>query len=171
MKALSQRAQLGLVWAGYGAVVAGSVFLVAWRYLQYRMHPQDADQYSGMWAGGDMILGLFIFCLFMVPTFFLVLVIRESEPLYTRYAKVLLGLSVSAPVSLGVIAIPAVSQSNSPLGWVFFWRIMGSPLVFLALLGSRFMARFPRAKRLCSYALLVEGLTLVVMIGFLFGRR
>lgn len=171
MKALSQRTQLRLVWAGYAAVVVAAALLVAMRALQYRLHPEDANQYSGMWAGGDMILGLFIFCLFMVPTFFLVLVIRESEPLYTRYAKVLLGLSVSAPVSLGVIAIPAVSQGESLLGWIFFWRIMGSPLVFLALVGSRFMARFPQAKRLCSYAVLVEGLTLVVMIGFLFGRR
>lgn len=171
MKALSQRAQLGLVWAGYAAVVAASGLLVGWRFLQYRLHPEDANQYSGMWAGGDMILGVFIFCLFMVPTFFLVLVIRESEPLYTRYAKVLLGVGLSAPVSLGAIAIPAVSNSNSPLGWVFFWRILGSPLIFFALVGSRFMARFPRAKRLCSYAALIEGLTLAGMVVFLFGRR
>lgn len=171
MKALSQRAQLGLVWVGYAAVVAASALLVVWRYLQYRLHPEDANQYSGMWAGGDMMLGAFIFCLFLVPTFFLVLVIRKSEPLYTRYARVLLGVGLSAPVSLGLIAIPEVNQGQSLLGWVFFWRIMGSPLVFLALVGSRLMARFPRAKRLCSYALLIEGLTLVAMVVFWFGRR
>ena len=41
-----------------------------------------------LWAGGDMILGVFIFCLFLVPTFFLVLVVRKSKPLYNGYAKV-----------------------------------------------------------------------------------
>jgi len=161
---------LGWVAAGYAAVLAVSTLLVAGRYLQYRLHPEDANQYSGMWSGGDMILGVFIFCLLLVPTFFLVLVIRSSEPLYTRYAKVLLGVGLSAPVSLGLISITEVNQGQSLLGWVFFWRVLGSPLVFLVLVGSRLLARFPRAKRLCSYAVLIEGLTLVAMV-FLFTRR
>jgi len=168
---LSQRAKLRLVAAAYGVVLAVSVFLVMWRYLQYRWHAQDADLYSGMWAGGDMILGIFIFCLFLVPTFVLVLVIRDSEPLYTRYAKVLFGLGLSAPLSLGLISIPEVNQGQSLLGWVFLWRILGSPFVLFGLVGSRLLARFPRAKRLCSYALLIEGFTLVLMVVFLFGRH
>jgi len=139
--------------------------------LQYRWHAEDANLYSGMWAGGDMVLGVFIFGLFLVPTFFLVLSIRDSEPLYTRYAKTLLGLGLSAPLSLGFIAIPEVSQGQSLLGWVFFWRLLGSPFVFLVLAGSRLLARFPRAMRLCSYAVLIEGLTLVTMVMFLFGRH
>lgn len=157
--------------AAYGLALAVSVLLVVWRYLQYRWYADDANQYSGMWAGGDMVLGVFIFCLFLVPTFFLVLVIRDSEPLYTRYAKVLLGLGLSAPLSLGLIAIPEVNQGQSLLGWVFFWRILGSPFVFLVLTASRLLGRFPLAKRLCSYALLIEGLTLVTMVVFLFGRH
>lgn len=158
------------VTAAYEVALAVSVFLVVWRYLQYRWHAADANLYSGMWAGGDMALGVFIFCLFQVPTFFLVLVIRSSEPLYTRYAKVLLGLGLSAPVSLGLIALPEVNQGQSLLGWVFFWRILGSPFVFLALAGSRMLARFPRAKRLFSYAVLMEGLTLAALVAFLFGK-
>jgi len=75
---VSLRAKLSWVAAAYGVVLAVSVFLVVWRYLQYHWHPQDANLYSGMWAGGDMILGVFIFCLFLVPTFVLVLVIRDS---------------------------------------------------------------------------------------------
>jgi hypothetical protein len=55
-----------------------------------------------MWAGGDMILGVFIFCLFLVPTFLLGLVLRKSEPLYTGYAKVLIALSLTAPASVGL---------------------------------------------------------------------
>ena len=157
--------------AAYGAVLVVSVFLVVWRYLQYRWHAEDANLYGGMWAGGDMVLGVFIFCLFLVPTSFLVLVIRNSEPMYTRYAKVLLGLGLSAPLSLGLIAIPEVNQGQSLMGWVFVWRILGSPFVFLVLAGSRLLARFPRAKRLCSYAVLIEGLTLVTMAVFLFGSH
>jgi len=30
--------------------------------------------------------------------------------------------------------------------------------------GSRLLARFPRAKRLCSYAALIEGAALIAMI-------
>ncbi len=93
MGPVSLRAKVSWVTAGYAAVVAVSTLLVVWRYLQYRWHPEDANQYGGMWAGGDMILGVFIFCLFLVPTFFLVLVARKSEPPYIGYAKVLFFLS------------------------------------------------------------------------------
>src|SRR5205085_12252516 len=106
MKALSLRAQLGWVAAGYVAVLAASTLPVLARYSQYALHPQDANQYSGMWAGGDMVLGVFIFCLFLVPTLLLVLVARKSEPLYTSYTKVLLVLSLTAPLSVGLFAIP-----------------------------------------------------------------
>ena len=164
MEPVSLRAKLSWVAAGYAAVVAVSTLLVVERYFQYALHPQDANQYSGMWAGGDMILGVFIFCLFLVPTFFLVLVIRKSEPLYTRYAQALLGLGLTAPASIGLFAIPMIRESNSLLGWICMWRLFGSPFVFAGMAGSRLLARFPRAKRLCSYAALIEGATLVTMI-------
>ena len=169
MKALSLRAQLGWVAAGYAAVLAASTFLVAARYAQYALHPQDANQYAGMWAGGDMILGVFIFCLFLVPTFFLVLVARQSEPLNIGYAKALLVLSLTSPASIGILAIPMVGQSNSLLGWACMWRVLGSPLVLFGMVGSRLLARFPRAKRLCSYAALIEGVTLVAIVLLLGG--
>src|SRR3954453_13331799 len=129
MKALSMRAQLSWVAAAYLAVLAVATFLVVARYWQYAMHPQDANQYGGMWAGGDMILGVFIFCLFLVPTFFLVLVIRKSEELYTSYTKVLFLLSLTAPLSVGLFAIPMVRESNSPIGFACMWRLLGSPFV------------------------------------------
>jgi|SRR5579863_1020739 len=164
MKALSLRARLGWVAAGYAAVLAASIFLVVVRYLQYLRHPDDANQYSGMWAGGDMVLAVFIFCLFLAPTFVLVLVIRKSEPLYTGYAKVLLALSLTAPLSIGLFAIPWMRESNSLLGWVCMWRLFGSPFVLVGMAGSRLLARFPRAKRLSSYAALIEAATLGMMI-------
>lgn len=164
MGPISLRAKLGWVAAGYAAVLGASTFLVVWRCLQYRWHPEDANQYSGMWAGGDMILGAFIFCLFLVPTFFLVLVARESEPLNTSYARVLLGVSLTAPLSIGMMAISAVSQSNSLLGWACMWRLFGSPFILAGMAGSRLLARFPRAKRLSSYAVLIEAGTIAAMI-------
>lgn len=164
MKALSLRGQLGWVAAGYAVVLAVSIFLVVERYLQYARHPEDANQYSGMWAGGDLVLGVFIFCLLLVPTFFLVLVLRKSEAGYIGYAKVLLVVSLTAPASVGLFAIPAVRNSNSLLGWVCMWRLFGSPFVLIGIVGSRLLARFPRAKRLCSYAALVEAGTLGAII-------
>lgn len=164
MKALTLRAQLQLVAAGYAAVVVASVLLVAMRYLQYRLHPEDADQYSGMWAGGDMLLGLFIFCLFAVPTFFLALIARKSEPLATGYAKALVALSLTAPASIGLLAIPAIENSNSMLGWACMWRVIGSPFILFGMVGSRLLARFPRAKRLSMYAATIEAVTLGGMI-------
>ena len=167
MGPISLRAKLVWVSAGYAAVLSISTFLVVWRYLQYRWHPDDANQYSGMWAGGDMMLAAFIFCLFLVPTFFLVLVARESEALNTGYAKVLLGVSLTAPLSIGMMAIPWIREGNSLLGWACFWRLLGSPFILIGIAGSRLLARFPRAKRLNSYALLIEAGTIAAMVVFL----
>jgi hypothetical protein len=164
METFSLRAKLSWVAAGYAAVVAASVFLVAWRYLQYRWHPADANQYGAMWAGGDMVLGVFICCLFMVPTFVLVLVARKSEPLYAGYSKVLFFVSLTAPASIGLLAIPAISRSNGLLGWVCMWRLLASPFLLAGMAGSRLLARFPRAKSWSLYAVLIEAVTLGTMI-------
>ena len=168
MKTLSFRAQLGLVAAGYAVVLVASTFLVVARHLQYVRHPDDANQYAGMWAGGDMILGVFIFCLFLAPSFFLVLVMRHSEALYTGYTKLLFALSLTAPASVGLFAIPMVRESNSWLGFACMWRLFGSPLILLGMAGSWLLARFPRAKRWSSYAALIEASTLgtiIVLLG------
>ena len=52
---------------------------------------------SGMYAGGDLVLEVFIGCIGLVPTMILIIVLRKSAELYTRYAKVLLGVSGTAP--------------------------------------------------------------------------
>src|SRR5208283_522683 len=91
------------------------------------------------------------------------LVIRNSEDLYTRYSKVLLGLSVTAPICLGMFSIPAVNQGTMFLGWICLDRMLGSPVVIVGLVFSRLLARFDRAKRLTFYALLIEVLTLAFM--------
>jgi len=172
MKATPLRVQLTLVATGYAAVLATASALVFMRYMLYASHPQDVAAAGGMYAGGDLLLGFIIACMFLVPTFFLVLVIRKSESLYTGYSKILLALSVTAPICLGVLSIPAVSQGTMALGWICMGRLFGSPFVIIGLGFSRLLARFDRAKRLTFYALLIEVLTLVLMvILFLFSAR
>jgi hypothetical protein len=167
MDKIPYRVQLRLVAAGYAAVLAITVGLIIMRYLQYVRHPDDVAAYGGMWAGGDMMLELFICFLLMVPTLFLVFVIRKSETASETYAKVLFGISVTAPVSAALIAIPAIGQSNMILGWFCLFRVLGSPVVLIWLIVSRLLARFDRQKRWTSYALLVETLTLVVIGGLM----
>jgi len=96
-----------------------------------------------------------------------VLVIYKSEPAYTIYSKVLLGLSLTAPLSVGLISIPAVNQGMNVLGEVCMFRLFASPLVIAGIGMSRLFARYPRAKRLTVYGLLIEGLTLAALLALL----
>ena len=109
------------------------------------------------------MLEFFIGCMLLVPTLFLVLVIRNSETLYTGYSKVLIGLSLTAPICAGLLSLPAVGQSNMLLGWICMDRLFASPLVIVGLALSRLLAPFDRAKRLTLYALAIEVLTLIVI--------
>jgi hypothetical protein len=163
------RIQIGLVACGYAMVSGIAALLILWRYWQYESHPADATQYSGMWAGGDLMLEVFICGMLLVMTFFLVLVIYKYETAYTNYAKVVLALSATAPVSFGLIAIPTVGQGTSLVGWACLFRVFASPLVLMGIAMSRLFARFPRAKRITNYALLIEVLTLVFMALMLAG--
>jgi hypothetical protein len=161
------RVQLGVVAAGYAGVLAIATVLIVIRYMQYVEHPQDVAAAGGMYAGGDLMLEVFIACMLLVPTFVLALVVRKSEDLYTGYAKVLLGVSLTAPLCVGAIAIPALSQGMSVLGEICLFRLLSSPFVIVGLGFSRVLARFDRAKRLTLYALLIEVLTLVFMAAML----
>jgi hypothetical protein len=168
MKAIPLPMQLRLVAASYALVLATAIMLVYARHLQYVNNAADAAAAGGMYADGDLILEIFIGCMFLAPTLLLVLVIRNSENLYTGYSKVLLGLSLTAPISLGLISIPAVGQGTMLLGWICMDRLFASPIIFAGLLVSRLLAQFDRAKRLTMYALLIEvatlGLTLALFL-------
>jgi hypothetical protein len=87
MKSVPLRVQLLLVAAGYVGVLAIAALLVYERHMQYVNHPEEAAAAGGMYPGGDLILEISIGCMLLVPTFFLVLVIRNSEALYTRYSR------------------------------------------------------------------------------------
>ena len=96
MKPIPRRVQLGVVAAGYVAVLLVSAVLVHARHMLYVNHPADVAAAGGMYAAGDWMLELFIGGLFLIPTFLLVLVIRKSETAYTRYSQALLGVSLTA---------------------------------------------------------------------------
>ena len=171
MLRISRNTQLTLVGFGYLAVMAISATLVFIRQQAYRTHAADAAAYSGMWAGGDLMLEMMILGMFLVMTFFLVLVIAKSESAYTIYSKVLVGVSLTAPLSVAIIAIPAIGQGNSILGWACMFRLFASPLIFLGLAASRAFAWFPRPKKLTLYAILIEGLTLASLVVLLFSTH
>jgi hypothetical protein len=169
MKPIPLRTQLRLVAAGYAIVLAIATLLVFMRHMLYVNHPADVAAAGGMYAGGDWMLELMIGCMLLVPTFFLALVTSKSEDLYTAYSKIVLGLSLTAPICLGLLSIPAVNQGTMILGWICLDRILCSPVVIMGLLVSRLLARFDRAKRLTLYALLIEVLTLALTVAlFLF---
>jgi hypothetical protein len=166
MEPSPSRLQQRLVAASYAVVGVVSALLIYVRYLQYVRNPQDAAASSGMYAGGDLLLEIFICFLFLVPTVALVFVIRNSESCYTTYAKVLLGLSLTAPISVGLLIIPVLNQWY--WGDACIFRLFAIPIVVVVLIFSRWLTRFGHARRLISYALLIEGLTFVVIIAALF---
>jgi hypothetical protein len=149
--------QFGLVAVGYAAVL---VFAAASLYTRHLIALQDPVAASGvMAAAGDTMLHLFLGCLFLIPTAFLIRIIAKSEALYTAYSRFLFGLSLSAPVCLSVVLFGENYVAQS-LSWLYFFRILESPIVLVGMGISSSSARFDRAKRLASYALIVEGLTL-----------
>lgn len=160
------RLQWSLVAASYAAVVIVSALLIFARYLLYVRNPQDVAAAGGMYAGGDLMLELIICVLFLLPTAILVFVIRKSESYYTTYAKLLLGLSLTAPLSVGLLLAPFFNQWY--WGDLCIFRLFAIPIVVFVLIVSWCLTGFARARRLITYALLTEGLTFVISIASLF---
>jgi len=158
--------QWRLVGASYAVVGIISALLIVARYLQYVQNPQDVAAAGGMYAGGDLLLEMFICFLFLVPTVALVFVIRKSEPAYTVYAKALLGVSLTAPISCALLIIPVLNQWY--WGDACIFRLFAIPMVVFVLIFSWWLTPFARARQLISYALLIEGLTFIVIIASLF---
>jgi len=148
---------------GYAAVIVLAAAALFARHLWALQDPVTAS--GGMAAAGDSILHLFIGCLFLVPTVFLILILAKFEGLYTAYSRFLFGLSLSAPICLSVVLFGDNYVAES-LSWICWFRVLESPIVLVGMVISRFAARFDRAKRLGSYALLVEGLTLALPVAF-----
>jgi len=156
--------QLGLVALGYAAVFVVAAALLFVRHLQELQYPAEAS--GGMWAAGDAFLYIFIACLFMVPTVFLIWITARFEAFYTAYSKFLLGFSLSAPVCLGVLYL-GENRVGESIFTLCSYRLMWLPFILVGMGISRLVARFDRAKRFASYALLIEGLTLVIAVALL----
>src|SRR5271170_1246669 len=120
---------------------------------------------GGMYAGGDLLLEIMVLCFFLVPTAILIFFIRKSEPAYTTYAKVLLGVSLTAPLSLALMFVPVLNEWY--LGDAIIFRLFAIPVFAVVWILSLFLTRFSHARRLIAYALLIEALPFVVAIGFL----
>jgi|SRR5579863_327657 len=164
MESISWRVQVRLVVLGYAATLVVAAALLFMRHLQELKYPDEAS--GGMWAAGDLFLYIFIACLFMVPTIFLILVTARFEVFYTAYSKFLLGLSLTAPVCLGVVFLGENHVGQSLINLCLF-RLIWLPFILVGMGISRLAARFDRAKRFASYALLTEGLTLAIAIALL----
>ncbi len=159
--AIPWRTRLGFVAACYAAVLAVAAIMITQRYLAERRNPADFS--GGMAAAGDWFLELFLVALLLVPTFFLVLMIRNSETSYTKFAQALLGFGLTAPASVGLMFIPAVGQSKDLLGSFCLYRIFAFPMTVIGLVGCCVLAKFRRPRRLILYSLLIEIATFVLL--------
>ncbi|HXC00377.1 MAG TPA: hypothetical protein VNU74_08250 [Terriglobales bacterium] len=166
MKPSSWRTQIWLIASGYAAFLAVAAILILARYLLEHFHRADVAAAGGMYAFGDLILAIFIVCLFMIPTVFLVWVMAKHESVYTTYSQLLVGVSLSAPVCLNLFYFGRNHMAES-LITVCLFRLVASPFILLGIGVSRFVARFGRAKKLTSYALLIEGVSLGIAIALL----
>jgi hypothetical protein len=161
MQSTTRRLQIRSIASGYAAVLVVAATLLYGRHLQELKYPAEAS--GGMWAAGDALLYIFIACLFMVPTVFLIWVTARFEAFYTPYSKFLLGLSLSAPACLSVLFL-GENHAGQSLITLCLYRLIWSPYMLVAMGMSRLATRFDRAKRLLSYSLFIEGLTLAIAV-------
>lgn len=160
------RVQLWFVAACYGAVLALAAVVVATRYLAGLRNPDDFN--GGMAAFGDWMMAIFLVGLLLIPTWLLAFVIRKREEIAARFAKILFGFSLLAPLSLGLTLIPVIGQKDTILGSFCLYRLSGEPMVIAGLIGCRLLARFKLAKRLLSWAVVIETATVVLLVAGLF---
>ncbi len=99
----------------------------------------------------------------MVPTGFLIWATAQFEAYFTGYSIFLLGLSLSSPVCL-IVLYAGEKHVGQALINLCFCRLMSSPFILVGMGISRLVARFDRTRRLVGYALLVEGLTLIIAV-------
>lgn len=161
------RVQLWIIATAYIGVFVLATGLLVERYVWERLNAAEVVAESGMTAAGDTLLWLFLACLFMIPTFFLVWVMAKYENLYNVYSQILLGISLTAPFCLLGIYLGDKHIWQYAVDFCFF-RFLFSPFILTGIGFSRWMAKFGRAKRLTSYALLIEGLTIAIAVTLIF---
>ena len=174
MESYSERLHPGFIAAGYAAVCLVATILLYNQHVQHvrELHEEISSGIPQFHPQNNWLLGILIGGMFLLPTFPLVWVIRESETAYTTYARVLLVLSITEPACVLLIILMVISALPSDfIVNLCLYRFLASPAVIVGLLVSRFVARFSRAKRLILYALCIEAAVFVagvVFVGFVF---
>lgn len=163
MKPIAWRIQLEVIAVAYAGILLLGTFWFFQRYLQELSDPEAAMASSGMWAFGDLILVVFLYLLCLIPTLFLLRLMRTNETVYGNYAKIVLAVSLTSPLFLTALSFH-VGENVTALENFFALRLFNSPLVFGLMLMSRWFARQRPAKRLLNWALLTEGATMAAAI-------
>ena len=163
VKTASSRAQIILIAVAYAAVLMVAAGLLLGRYLMELHHRADVSAAGGMYAAGDVLLVIFIACLFLIPTAFLLWYLARFETLYTTYSRCLLAFSLTSPICLAFLYL-GNNRVPDTLRLLFLVTLLCSPLILVCIAVSWFVSRFDRAKKPALFALLIEALTLGVAI-------
>jgi|SRR5450432_600483 len=148
--------------------LAIAAVIVSWgtehiRQAYYIPHSGDLKGFGGRYASSAAVSDAFHGCLLMVPTVFLIRFMSKFEIVYSAYSKVLVGLSLTAPIFLA-------GSLLGPLKTICLIRLMASPFVLVGMGISRWMARFDLAKKLTQWALVIESVTLGIAVVLFFVR-
>jgi hypothetical protein len=166
---VSRTNQWWMIGGGYAVITVYSAGLLYARHRDMLQDPTIAS--SGMYAAGDAITVVYLFFLYMIPTAFALRLLAVNEPRFEKYSLVLLAVSATAPLALG-LAIVGWKLNLRVFEGPALERLMASPMVFITIAASRFAAKSEAAKRWTNYALLTETLTfLVIMILLIFAVR
>jgi hypothetical protein len=158
---LSREKQWTMIGIGYALVTGFAAMLLYARHLQMSQDPVTAS--SGMAAAGDAILVLLISLMYLVPSTFLLRMMADHERVYCAYARVLLALSLTAPLALALL----VANSKLKTDWfqgLALTRLFSVPMILIVIGVSRWMARSSRSKEIVNYAGLTETLTLLLIV-------
>jgi hypothetical protein len=166
---ISRPRQLQLIVCGYAAVTLWAAAVYFARYLAALRDPAYSS--GGMWAFGDLMLDVFVFFAFLVPTLFLLLYMAQSDKAFTKYSKIALSVSLLTPVCAVVLAVWQGIWHGMPVWWQdqLFTPLYWSPAVLVVLAMSRVIGRRQASKKLLNYALAIEGGTLVVILAIFIG--
>ncbi len=139
------------------------------RYLQYQKDPADAVASGGMYAFGDMILGFAIFLLFLIPTAVLLFMLRNDERFLDLYTRILLIVSLTAPLSLAIIGVDSLLKTEF-LSGPTVTRLFLFPCVLIVMILSLLIAKPKAAKKLLLWGVMTELCTSMLAVATLFFR-
>jgi len=159
MQAISRQAQLRLIGEGYGLLVAAVVGALYQRHVDKVRDPFGLAV-SNTYADAAAWVTIFLCLMFLVPTYFLLRTMAQSDAFFAVYSRILLALSVTAPVCFAM----SLHTDSLTLGDLCVERLDFSPFVLVLLAMSRVMGRHRRGKRLITWAFAIELLTLVPFV-------